>query len=49
MSARHAQNDTPAAEPLLPVERKLIGFSLGIGLVLLVVVVAINHLFPMKF
>ena len=33
-------------EPLLPVEKKLIGWSLGIGLVLLVVLVALNHLFP---
>jgi heme/copper-type cytochrome/quinol oxidase subunit 4 len=51
MSARHIQNDTPVAnaEPLLPVEKKLIGFSLGIGLALLVVLVAINHLFPVKF
>jgi len=29
-----------APEPLLPVEKKLIGFSLGIGLVLLVVLAA---------
>jgi hypothetical protein len=35
-------------EPLLPVEKKLIGWSLGIGIVLLVVLVAINHLFPVK-
>jgi hypothetical protein len=51
MSARHIQNDTAVttAEPLLPVEKKLIGFSLGIGLALLVVLVAINHLFPVKF
>jgi heme/copper-type cytochrome/quinol oxidase subunit 4 len=51
MSARHIQNDTPVANaaPLLPVEKKLIGFSLGIGLALLVVLVAINHLFPVKF
>jgi hypothetical protein len=35
-------------EPLLPVEKKLIGFSLGIGIVLLVVLVALNHLFPVN-
>ena len=29
------------AEPLLPIEKKLIGWSLGIGVVLLVVLVAI--------
>jgi hypothetical protein len=33
-------------EPLLPIEKKLIGWSLTIGLVLLVVLAAINHLFP---
>jgi hypothetical protein len=34
------------AEPLLPVEKRLIGWSLGIGLVLLVVLAIVNHLFP---
>ena len=34
------------AEPLLPIEKKLIGWSLTIGLVLLVVLAAINHFFP---
>jgi hypothetical protein len=33
-------------EPLLPIEKKLIGWSLTVGLGLLVVLVAINHLFP---
>ena len=33
-------------EPLLPVEKKLIGWSLGIGLMLLVVLAIVNHLFP---
>jgi len=37
-----------AVEPLLPVEKKLIGFSLGLGLVLLVVLVALNHFVPVK-
>jgi hypothetical protein len=32
------------AEPLLPIEKKLIGWSLGLGIVLLVVLAAINHL-----
>jgi hypothetical protein len=36
-------------EPLLPVEKKLIGWSLGIGLVLLAVLAAVNHLFPASF
>ena len=34
------------AEPLLPIEKKLIGWSLGIGLVLLAVLAIANHLFP---
>jgi hypothetical protein len=38
-----------AVEPLLPVEKKLIGWSFGLGVVLLVVLVAINHLVPVKF
>lgn len=33
-------------EPLLPVEKKLIGWSLGIGVALLAVLAVINHLFP---
>jgi hypothetical protein len=37
--------DAPV-EPLLPIEKKLIGWSLTIGLVLLVVLAAINHFFP---
>ena len=35
-----------AVEPLLPIEKKLIGYSLTIGLVLLVVLAAINHFAP---
>jgi hypothetical protein len=35
-------------EPLLPIEKKLIGYSLGLGIVLLVVLVAINHFVPIK-
>ena len=30
-----------AHEPLLPIEKKLIGWSLGLGLVLLVILVAV--------
>jgi hypothetical protein len=33
-------------EPLLPIEKKLIGWSLGIGLVLLVILLAVNHFLP---
>jgi hypothetical protein len=43
-----AEAKTKEIEPLLPVEKKLIGFSLGIGVVLLIVLVVINHLFPMN-
>jgi hypothetical protein len=35
-----------AVEPLLPVEKKLIGWSLGLGIVLLVVLIAANHFVP---
>lgn len=35
-------------EPLLPIEKKLIGFSLGLGIVLLVILIAINHFVPVK-
>jgi hypothetical protein len=34
------------AEPLLPIEKKLIGWSLGIGLALLVVLAIANRYFP---
>ena len=33
-------------EPLLPVEKKLIVWSLSLGLTLLAVLAAINHFFP---
>ncbi len=33
-------------EPLLPVEKKLIGWSLGLGIVLLGVLLAVNHYLP---
>ncbi|HUL05231.1 MAG TPA: hypothetical protein VLV76_02795 [Candidatus Acidoferrum sp.] len=32
-------------EPLLPVEKKLIGWSLGLGIVLLVVLVIVSNAF----
>ena len=37
------------AEPLLPIEKKLIGWSLGTGLVLLVVLAIVNHYVPASF
>jgi hypothetical protein len=39
--------DAPA-EPMLPIENKLVGWSLGIGLVLLAVLVVINHFAPVN-
>jgi hypothetical protein len=33
-------------EPLLPVEKKLIGWSLGLGVGLLLVLAILNHLYP---
>ncbi len=35
-----------AVEPLLPIEKKLIGWSLGIGVGLLIVLALVNRLFP---
>jgi hypothetical protein len=35
-----------AEEPLLPIEKKLIGWSLGIGLVSLAILVILNHFLP---
>ena len=39
---------TKEVEPLLPGEKKLIGFSLGLGIVLLVILIAVNHFVPIK-
>jgi hypothetical protein len=36
-------------EPLLPIEKKLIGWSLTIGIVLLVALALINHYAPVTF
>ena len=35
-------------EPLLPIEKKLIGWSLGIGLTLLAILIAVNYFFPIQ-
>ena len=35
-------------EPLLPIEKKLIGWSLGLGIALLVLLVLVNRLFPLS-
>jgi hypothetical protein len=50
MSQSDLKNELNAAEvePLLPIEKKLIGWSLGLGLVLLAVLIAVNHFVPIK-
>jgi len=35
-------------EPLLPIEKKLIGWSFGLGIVLLVILIGFNHFVPIK-
>jgi hypothetical protein len=40
--------EAQAVEPLLPIEKKLIGWSLGLGLALLAVLIAVNHFVPIK-
>ncbi len=35
------------SEPMRSLEKKLIGFSLGIGLFLLAVLAVVNHFFPL--
>jgi hypothetical protein len=50
MSSPDLKNELNAAEvePLLPIEKKLIGWSLGLGLFLLAVLIAFNHFVPIK-
>jgi len=50
MSQIDLKNEISAGEvePLLPIEKKLIGFSLGLGIALLVILVAINHFVPIN-
>ncbi len=40
--------NAPPAEPLLPVEKKLIGWSLGLGVLLLAALLLLNALFPLN-
>ena len=44
---RDELRDAPV-EPLLPVEKKLIGWSLGIGLTLLAALLALNYFYPIS-
>jgi hypothetical protein len=50
MSQTDLKNELNAAvvEPLLPIEKKLIGWSLGLGIGLLIILIAVNHFFPIK-
>jgi hypothetical protein len=45
---REELNRAPV-EPLLPIEKKLIGWSLTIGIVLLVGLAVLNHFIPATF
>ncbi len=38
--------DKAEVEPLLPIEKKLIGWSLGIGVVMLIALAVLNHFLP---
>ena len=40
--------DAEEVEPLLPIEKKLIGWSFGLGVALLVVLIAVNHFVPIR-
>jgi hypothetical protein len=44
-----AELNRAQVEPLLPIEKKLIGWSLGIGIVLLVALTILNHFVPATF
>jgi hypothetical protein len=49
MSEQELRDELKApAEPLLPIEKKLIGWSLGIGVVLLALLAVINHFLPVS-
>jgi hypothetical protein len=43
LSAERPRNEP---EPLLPIEKKLIGWSFGLGVALILVLALINHVFP---
>ncbi|WP_179283847.1 hypothetical protein [Bordetella genomosp. 10] len=43
-----AEIHNQAHEPLLPVEKKLIGWSLGTGIALLILLLALGRLFPVS-
>ncbi len=44
LESREAEAPALYSEPLLPIEKKLIGWSLGLGVALLIVLAIINRL-----
>jgi len=48
MSDLQNELNKQAVEPLLPIEKKLIGISLGLGIFLLIVLAVINHFVPVS-
>jgi hypothetical protein len=48
MSDLRDELNKPGVEPLLPIEKKLIGISLGLGVFLLIVLAVINHFLPVS-
>jgi len=46
--AERTETAAPAlySEPLLPIEKKLIAWSLGLGVALLIALAIVNHLLP---
>ena len=47
-AALKAELNADASEPLLPIEKALIGWSLIVGIALLIVLAAANHFFPLS-
>jgi hypothetical protein len=50
MSQQDLKDEITASdvEPLLPIEKKLIGWSLGVGIALLVILIGFTHFVPIK-
>ncbi len=49
MSEQELRDELKApAEPLLPIEKKLIGWSLGVGVALLALLAIVNHFLPVS-
>ena len=42
-----AEPPIPFSEPFLPIEKKLVGWSLGVGVGLLILLLTINGFFPL--